>query len=164
MYRIPLSYRRVFPTPCAGCIIGFSNTVGIVYPVTNNQFITFLLFSSALILINSKQGVTLYTSKEDIEKISTLMQEIKEGKISRNKNYFTLAKAKEFNRFKRAKLLISLLEDLEKTADIEQHKIAVESRREGLEISLYNPILKYSRKVFVTTAEMELVRSNTGVL
>jgi len=106
----------------------------------------------------------LYTSKEDIEKISTLMQDIQEGKISRNKNYYTLAKSKEYSRFKRAKLLISLLEDLEKTADINEHKIAIEAKRDAFQVSLYNPTLKYTRKVILTPAELELVKSKTGVL
>ncbi|MCG8336782.1 MAG: hypothetical protein MJE63_19930 [Proteobacteria bacterium] len=106
----------------------------------------------------------MYSSKEDIEDISALMKDIQEGKISRNKNYFTLAKNKEFNRFKRAKLLISLLEDLNRTAKITGNKIEV-ARNEGLvEIKLFNPTLKYNRKVLVTEAELELLTSQTDVI
>ncbi len=106
----------------------------------------------------------MYTSKEDIEQISALMQDIQEGKISRNKNYYTLAKSKEYSRFKRAKLLISLLEDLEKTADVDQHQIKVDSKRGNREVYLYNPTLKYTRKVSLSPAELELVKANTGLL
>ena len=100
----------------------------------------------------------MYTSKEDIEQISALMQDIQEGKISRNKNYYTLAKSKEYSRFKRAKLLISLLEDLEKTADVDKHRIQVDIKRGNREVYLYNPILKYTRKVSLSPAELELVK------
>jgi hypothetical protein len=101
----------------------------------------------------------LYTSEEDIEKISSLMVDIQQGKISRNKNYYTLAKAEEYNRFRRAKLLISLLEDLEKARGIDSHKISIKSKQEQSEVFLYNPVLKYSRKIILSNAELELIKS-----
>ncbi|MCP4298261.1 MAG: hypothetical protein GY786_21965 [Proteobacteria bacterium] len=105
----------------------------------------------------------MYTSKEDIEKISVLMRDIQEGKISRNKNYYTLAKSKEYSRFKRAKLLISLLEDLEKTRGVDCHEISIDSREGNPEVFLYNPILKYTRKVILSDAELTLIQSQTQV-
>ncbi len=92
------------------------------------------------------------------------MTDIREGKISRNKNYFTLAKNKEFNRFKRAKLLVSLLEDLNRTAKITGNKIETTNKDGLIEIMLFNPTLKYNRKVVVTDAELELLKSHTDVI
>ncbi len=106
----------------------------------------------------------MYTSKKDIEDISTLMQDIREGKFSRNKNYYTLAKADEFNRFKRAKLLISLIEDLNRTAKITGNKIEVSKQKDLIEIMLFNPVLKYNRKVIVTSEELDLLMSQTDVI
>jgi len=105
----------------------------------------------------------LYTSKEDIDEISSLMRDIKDGKISRNKNYYTLAKSKEFNRYKRAKLLISLTEDLGRTAEITGNKIKIRKENGTVEISLFNPIMKYNRKVVVTEAELRLLLDWTDV-
>ncbi|MCP4753471.1 MAG: hypothetical protein GY866_21485 [Proteobacteria bacterium] len=92
------------------------------------------------------------------------MHDIQEGKISRNKNYYTLAKAKEFSRFKRAKLLISLIEDLKRTSAINGNKIEVEKNEGLIEIKLFNPILKYNRKVIVTEAELNLLMSQTEAI
>jgi len=101
----------------------------------------------------------LYTAREDIEQISNLMHDLQEGRISRNKNYYTLAKSKEFNRFKRAKLLISLIEDLDKTAKVVGNLIKVDKVNDCIEVSLYNPNLKYNRRVVLTEAELNLIRS-----
>ena len=106
----------------------------------------------------------MYTSKEDIEDIRALMQDITEGKISRNKNYFTLSKTHEFNLFKRAKLLMSLIEDLGRTAKITGNKIEVDRQGTTIEIKLFNPILKYNRTVSITEAELELIKSQTDVI
>lgn len=113
-------------------------------------------------LINPyNQGDPLYSSKEDIERISCLIQDIKERKISRNKNYLTLANAEDYNRFKRAKLMISLLEDLKKTSQINGNRIEIKKKGTLVEISLFNPVLKYNRKVVVTDAELKLIKSGT---
>ncbi len=106
----------------------------------------------------------MYNSKNDIEDISILMQDIREGKISRNKNYYTLAKNKEFNLFKRAKLLLSLIEDLNRTAKIRGNTIEISRKDEQVEIKLFNPTLKYNRKVVVSSAELELITSQTDVI
>ena len=52
----------------------------------------------------------MYDLKDDIDKISKIMTDIKDGKISRNKNFYTLARIEDYQRFRRAKLLISLVE------------------------------------------------------
>jgi hypothetical protein len=106
----------------------------------------------------------LYSSKEDIQKILDLMIDIQEGKISRNKNYYTLAKSKEYNRFKRAKLILSLKEDLDKAADIDGGKVDLNDSEKGIEVSLYNPSLKYNRKVILSSAELELLKTQTNSL
>ncbi len=106
----------------------------------------------------------MYNSKIDIEEIGDLMHNIRIGKISRNKNFYTLAEAKEFNRFKRAKLLISLLEDLNNTSTINGNRIEVNKNEDLIEISLFNPILKYNRRVVVTDAELGLLRSQTDAI
>lgn len=92
------------------------------------------------------------------------MQDIQEGKISRNKNYYTLAKSKEYNRFKRAKLLISLIEDLEKTARVDGNSIEVDNKNDIVEVSLFNPILKYTRKVILTRPELDLISTQTNTI
>ena len=80
------------------------------------------------------RGKMLYTSKDDIENIGKLMQDIREEKISRNKNYFTLSKIKEHNLFKRAKLLISLVDDLNRTMKITGNKIDMSRQSNLIEI------------------------------
>ena len=92
------------------------------------------------------------------------MIDIQEGKISRNKNYYTLAKSKEYNRFKRAKLILSLKEDLDKAADIDGGKVDLNDSEKGIEVSLYNPSLKYNRKVILSSAELELLKTQTNSL
>lgn len=105
----------------------------------------------------------MYTSKEDIQKISSLIHDIRDGKISRNKNYFTLAKSKEYSCFKRAKLLLSLMEDLEKTAEAGgDSKVKVNGER-IVEVSLYNPNLKYNRTVMLSEAELKLVKKKVNI-
>lgn len=108
--------------------------------------------------------MVLYHSKIDIKQISGLIEDIQAGRISRNKNYFTLAKAEEFSRFKRAKLLISLLEDIEKTALVQGNKIATNKGSDYMELSLYNPELRYNRRVLLSEAELELVKSRTNLI
>lgn len=99
----------------------------------------------------------MYTSKEDIQKISSLIHDIRDGKISRNKNYYTLAKSKEYSCFKRAKLLLSLMEDLEKMFEAGGDSKVKENGESSVELSLYNPILKYNRTVVLSKAELKLV-------
>ena len=106
----------------------------------------------------------MYSSKEDIQKILELIVDIQEGKISRNKNYYTLAKSKEYNRFKRAKLILSLKEDLEKAKDVGGGTIELNSLEQGIEVCLYNPALKYNRKVTLSSAELDLLKTQTDSL
>lgn len=106
----------------------------------------------------------MYTLSEDVKEISILMQDIREGKISRNKNYYTLAKSKEYNRFKRAKLLISLIEDLEKIVDVSGSKVSLDQKDDLIEVCLFNPSLKYTRRVCLTDAELELIKSQTTAI
>ena len=105
----------------------------------------------------------MYNSEKDIRMILELIVDIQEGKISRNKNYYTLAKSKEYNRFKRAKLILSLKEDLEKTKNIDGCKIEISSKNGTMEVNLYNPLLKYSRRVSLSKAELDLLKSQTDV-
>lgn len=91
------------------------------------------------------------------------MDDIRSGRISRNKNYYTLTEVKAFQRFRRAKLLMSLIDDLNRTAIVNGNTIEVENGDPLVEIKLFNPILKYRRRVKITKAELELIRSQTGL-
>lgn len=84
--------------------------------------------------------------------------------MSRNRNYFTLTEVTAYQRFRRAKLLISLIDDLNHTATIHGNTIEVKRAKALVEIQLFNPILKYRRKVTITEAELILIRSQTGPL
>ena len=106
----------------------------------------------------------MYNSEKDIQMISDLIVDIQEGKISRNKNYYTLAKSKEYNRFKRAKLILSLKEDLEKTVRVGGGKIEINRNDDTIEVNLYNPSLKYNRRVSLSNAELDLLKSQTDAL
>jgi len=103
--------------------------------------------------------VAWYTSESDIQEIGLLMNDIRSGRISRNKNYFTLAEVQAWNRFRRAKLLMSLVDDLNRTAAVAGNEIKVDRRVPLIEIKLYNPGLKYRRIVTITEAELNLIKS-----
>ena len=105
----------------------------------------------------------MYQSHGDIKELSLLMVNILEGKVSRNKNFYTLAKAKEYHRFKRAKLLLSLVEDLEQAIDVPGYEIGTHYQPDCVEIFLYNPSLKYNRRVMVSQEELELLRQKTQI-
>ncbi len=106
----------------------------------------------------------MYTAQEDIEKILELIVDIQDGKISRNKNYYTLAKSKEYNRFKRAKLLLSLQEDLEKTAVVEGGQINLGEIDNSIKVGLFNPSLRYNRTVVLSKAELDLLKSQSTLI
>lgn len=89
------------------------------------------------------------------------MDDIRSGRISRNKNYFTLSEVKALKRFRRAKLLMSLIDDLNRTSTVFGNKIEVERGKSLIEIRLFNPGLKYRRKVTITEAELKLIKTQT---
>ena len=93
-----------------------------------------------------------------------LIIDIQDGKISRNKNYYTLAKSKEYNRFKRAKLLLSLQEDLEKTAVVEGGEIKLLNIDDSIQVGLFNPSLRYNRTVVLSEAELDLLKSQSALI
>ena len=103
------------------------------------------------------------SSEIDIKEISSLIDDIEAGRMSRNKNYFTLIEFKAFRRFKRAKLLMSVIDDLNRTAAVTGNKIEYKMGERLVEIKLFNPILKYRRKVTITEAELNLIKSKTGL-
>lgn len=106
----------------------------------------------------------MYTNPTDIKELGLLMGDIAEGKVSRNKNFYTLARAKEYNRFRRAKLLLSLVEDLERTLEVPGNEVGAENSGHGaVEVFLYNPSLRYNRRVTLSIAELELVRQKTNI-
>ncbi len=100
----------------------------------------------------------------EIQEIHNLILGIRSGKLSRNKNFYTLAKSREYNRFKRAKLLISLLDDLDQTALVAGSDIHIESIEDGFFVFLYNPLLRYNRRVCVSQRELKLLSSLTASL
>ncbi|MBT4089312.1 MAG: hypothetical protein HOE30_12560 [Deltaproteobacteria bacterium] len=106
----------------------------------------------------------MYSSQLDIQEINSLIHDIQSGRVSRNKNYFTLTEVKAYHRFKRAKLLISIIDDLNFTASVLGNKIEVEKGNEMIEIRLFNPILRYRRRVIITEAELNLIRSQTNLI
>jgi len=100
----------------------------------------------------------VYHTPADIKEIGDLMQDIQSGKVSRNKNYYTLAETGAYQRFKRAKLLISLVNDINNTAAVAENRIDVLDHADGVEINLFNPLMKYNRKILITRAEFHLIR------
>ncbi|NQU64508.1 MAG: hypothetical protein HQ517_09530 [SAR324 cluster bacterium] len=84
--------------------------------------------------------------------------------MSRNKNYYTLAEVKAYHRFKRAKLLISVIDDLNYTATVLGNKIEIEKGIDMFEIRLFNPIMSYNRKVMITEAELNIIKSETNTI
>lgn len=104
----------------------------------------------------------MYSTQLDIQEIGSLIHDIQAGRISRNKNYFTLIEIKAYHRFKRAKLLISVINDLNKTAAVQGNKIRVARENELIEIRLFNPILRYNRRVTITEAELNLIKAQTN--
>lgn len=102
----------------------------------------------------------MYSSKKDIDKIGSLMKHIQEGKISRNKNFFQLRKLGEYKRFRRAKLFLSLLDDLRIISSIKGNTIEVIEESENVQINLFNPTLRYHRKMMLSSAELRLLQSN----
>ncbi len=104
----------------------------------------------------------MYSSQSDIQKINSLIHDIQAGRVSRNKNYFTLAEAKAYHQFKRAKLLISIINDLNFTASVAGNTIELEKEDKMIEIRLFNPILRYRRRVMITEAELSLIKSQTN--
>ena len=104
----------------------------------------------------------MYSAHLDIQEIGSLIQDIQAGRISRNKNYFTLTEIKAYHRFKRAKLLISIINDLNKTAAVLGNKIRVDRGNELIEIQLFNPAMRYNRRVTITEAELNLIKAQTS--
>ncbi|MDX2471605.1 MAG: hypothetical protein QNL04_13625, partial [SAR324 cluster bacterium] len=88
----------------------------------------------------------MFESQKDIKELQSLMTGIASGEISRNKNFDSLKKKREYSCFKRAKLLISVLEDLKVTQETQGCKIEVLRDKEHFLLALYNPKLKYNRK------------------
>jgi len=112
----------------------------------------------------SQQGAALYSSNLDIQEISSLITDIRSGRRSRNKNFFILAEVKAYLQFRRAKLLMSLIDDLNHTATIQGNKIEVQPRNELIEVRLFNPVLRYKRKVMISEAELSFIQSQTDII
>ena len=104
----------------------------------------------------------MYNSKKDIDKIDSLMKHIQDGKVSRNKHFFQLLKLGEYRRFRRAKLFLSLLDDLRVTSSVRGNTIEIIEESENVQINLFNPSLRYHRKITLSSAELRLLRSNPG--
>ena len=101
----------------------------------------------------------MYTAEKDIEKIRDLMHSVQKGTVSRNKNFYILKeKKKENSLFRRAKLFLSLLNDLDSTMVIENHRIWITPQQENYEINLFNPSLRYHRKVQMSKEELNILR------
>ena len=103
------------------------------------------------------------SSEIEIHAISSLIDEIRSGRISRNKNFFTFNEAQKFKQYKRAKLLMSVIEDLKQTANVTGNEIVVKKEESRVEIRLFNPILKYRRLVFISEAELDIIKSQTNL-
>jgi len=105
----------------------------------------------------------LYKAKKDIDKIGTMMKHIQEGKLSRNKHFFSLKRITEYRCFRRAKLFLSVLEDLRTTSSVEGNSIEIIEKQDQVQLNLFNPNLRYSRKIHLTNAELKLLTSNTDI-
>ena len=106
----------------------------------------------------------MYSNEEDVNQILNLMKGLQEGSISRNKNFYTFAEIGEFNRFKRAKLFLSLIEDINSTEQIKDSRVWVNDKEELLEVNLYNPVLKYRRRVLMTEKELSMLSTQSSIL
>ena len=107
--------------------------------------------------------VVLFTTKGDIEELQVLMTGIAKGEISRNKNFYSLTRLREFNRFKRAKLFISLVEDIKKAKEYQGSKVEVTELQGNYFLQLYNPLLKYNRKMPLSKEELSLISRETKI-
>ncbi len=103
----------------------------------------------------------MYKSKIDIEKIGSLMRHIQDGKVSRNKHFFQLRNIGEYKRFRRAKLFLSLLNDLHNTSKVTGNTIEIIEESDEVQIKLFNPDLRYKRKIRLSNAELRLLKSKT---
>ena len=106
----------------------------------------------------------MFENQKDIKEIQSLMAGITSGTVSRNKNFDSLTKKREYSRFKRAKLLISVLDDLEKSQETQGSTIEVVKDQKHFFLKLYNPKLKYNRQVPLSQAEITLLSQKTTAL
>ena len=91
------------------------------------------------------------------------MTGIATGEISRNKNFYSLSRLKEFNRFKRAKLFISLVEDIKIANESQGSRVEVTQLQGNYFLQLYNPSLRYNRKVPLSKEELSLISTETKI-
>lgn len=106
-----------------------------------------------------------FSTKKDIEEIITYMEGVHTGRISRNKNYYTLLESNNNQKlFRRAKLFVSLIRDIEETSHVMGNKIWVDKVEDEIEVNLYNPTLRYRRRVLMTEEELSAIQSQTKML
>lgn len=106
----------------------------------------------------------MYGAPEDVRKIKEMIENVQGGKISRNRNYYTLEEVGQYNRFKRAKLFLSLMDDIEVASQQEASRIWVDEMDGVFAIHLYNPVLKYKRTVVTTSAELQMLSMRSSAL
>lgn len=95
------------------------------------------------------------------EELKELMVNIESGKTSRNKNYFRFLETEALQRFKRAKLLLSIINDIDRASKIDGNQIDLRPGEHNIEIRLFNPMLSYKRKTFVSKEEFELIKNQS---
>lgn len=91
------------------------------------------------------------------------MKHIQEGKVSRNRHFLKLRKLSEYKKFRRAKLFLSLLDDLRSTAAVKGNSIEIIEECDLVQVRLFNPILRYSRKIMLTNAELTWLKAETDL-
>jgi len=105
----------------------------------------------------------MYEKQGDIAVLNSLMLDISERKVSRNRNYFTFAQPQEHRRFRRAKLLLSLVEDIKRTILSPGHQVQTHMVKGCVELSLHDPSLHYRRHVLLSQGELGLISQQSNV-
>ena len=105
----------------------------------------------------------VYWDKGDLVVLGLLMLDITEGRASRNKNFYSLTNKRERRRFKRAKLLLSLSNDLIEASQIPGNQIGTHCTGDIVEVFLHVPTLKYRRQVWISKGELDLIRQKTKI-
>jgi len=105
----------------------------------------------------------MYEKKGDISILNRLMLDISQRRVSRNRNFYTLAQPTEHRRFKRAKLLLSIVEDIKRTVTIPGYKVQTQQVHGAVELSLHDPSLHYHRQVLLSPGELGLIAKQSNV-
>ncbi|MGK0289092.1 MAG: hypothetical protein ACI86H_000517 [bacterium] len=103
--------------------------------------------------------MSIVWNSTEVKEIFSLMKEIENGSFSRNKNFFQLKDHNHYQKFKRAKLLLSLKEDIKKTNS--KGNIEVKRTTQGVQLHLYDPTISYQRTFLMNNDELLMLSQQT---